>query len=390
MSKKDWQERAEQFGAWIAAQVEWATPRIWDALKRFSAWVGKTSVWITLATLWAITQGVKHAVMWPSYRLGESGKHPYMIGMGWAFVLTSLIWSACICGYLWVSGTEIGNYWVTEPQGSEVQEPGEMSPACNEECIAKIRASRTQIKAIEENEVRYVLDRYNDEYVSSSTWRTRAQSCLDHWDVFEEAERRTLYPAELLAGKAFVEALGCKFIAATNGDGGIGPMQITNISNAHKKAAARALGLSVGELRYKENSPTGYLHNVILGAIVLSDYEHKMKSRGVGILAYNTGMGGATLGTMGARGFMRRANIKRPYEGRTISEFRGAIPDSLNGGARPRIYVDRILAGAVIVDRAKRGLPLVKLSDGELQLEDIPGWNPACDGDRLVAQPTCS
>jgi hypothetical protein len=82
---------------------------------------------------------------------------------------------------------------------------------------------------------------------------------------------------------------------------------------------------------------------------------------------------------------MQRAGIKAPYTGHQISDFRGAIPDSLNKGARPKIYVDRVLASAVMVDRAHRGLPLVQLDT--LDLQDIPGYDPSRDGEQFVARP---
>jgi len=134
--------------------------------------------------------------------------------------------------------------------------------------------------------------------------------------------------------------------------------------------AERILGLAPSGLRYKEDSETGYLHNVILGAVVLSHYEEMFDSRGAGILAYNHGPGNV-------RRAMKRAGLGTTSH-RTISEFRGTVPDRLKNGGRPRVYLDRVLAGAVMVRRARLGMALEPIDT--LTLEDIPGAHPKEDG----------
>ncbi len=363
-------------------KIDWIVwrRRASEGLVRFLRVVWVIAVWLMVT----LRKTLHMLIMWPSFRLPAESRKPYLIGLAWSAVLTSAIWLLPLLYFGTTLWPEQNDEEDIAEELASTEEAVATSTACGPSCVAEIRAARKGIAPIEANEARYVLDRYNNEYVNSASWRKRTEGCLSHWDAFQKAERLTLYPAELLAGKAFVEALGCQFIGATNGDGGIGPMQITHVSPKHLKDAATALGISVRELRYKENSPTGYLHNVVLGAYVFGDYEVLMKSRGVGMLAYNAGPGHPTTGRMGARGFMRRASLGLPYTGRQLSDFRGVIPDSLNRGARPKVYVDRVLAGAVMVDRAHRGLPLVQLDT--LNLKDIPGHDPRRDGERFVAK----
>lgn len=329
----------------------------------------------------ALVLSVYRLVMWPSLYLDLPRQKMYSVGLAWGVVLTATTQYFALNPLMQRWRDE--KVEVTEAEPSPVATViGESNGVCSAKCVEKIRASRARIVGIEPNEVRYVRERYNDEYVNSATWRERAKNCVKHWDAFEEAEKRTLYPAELLAGKAFVEALGCQFIRATNGDGGIGPMQITRVPPEYLDMAAQNFGIPRSALRYKEDSEVGYRHNVVLGAITLSEYEILLESRGPGILAYNTGPGHPRTGKAGARGYMRVAGLDGS-KGHTISDFRGAIPDMTPSKARPRIYVDRILAGAVMVDRARRDLPLVPLGPGDLTLEDIPGNDPRRDGEQF-------
>ena len=250
-----------------------------------------------------------------------------------------------------------------------IQEPdrqtknvGMSVPGCDSDCQNRIHLSRTKVAPIEANEVRYVLKIVQDEY-SANLWQARLKTCLDKWEYFERAQRVTMYPAGLLAGKAYVEGAGCRFLRS--GDGGYGPMQITSPTARHVKDVATMLGLKASNVKWKED----YWHNVLLGAVMLSDFENEFESRGVGIFAYNSGPGAT-------RKYMRKANIK-DFTGRTISDFRGAIPTGFSDGARPRIYLDRVLAGAVLVQRAKNGQPTTGIK--RLELHDIPGAVPVQD-----------
>jgi len=177
----------------------------------------------------------------------------------------------------------------------------------------------------------------------------------------------TRYPAELIAGMSLIEAEGCQFIPARNGDGGIGPMQITGYPGSGIiKRAAKILSISEGEVDYKND----YLHNVVVGTAILANYESQLQSRGPGLLAYNRGPGNV-------RKDMRRAKLTS-LKRRVLSDFRGAIPYSAGRGGKPRIYADKVLAGMVMIDRMSRGLTLNTLSS--LDLDEIPGSDPSQDG----------
>ena len=182
-----------------------------------------------------------------------------------------------------------------------------------------------------------------------------------------EAEQLTRYPAELIAGISLIEAEGCKFISARNGDGGTGPMQITGYPGSGViKRSAKILKIPESQVDYKTN----YLHNVVVGTVILANYESQLQSRGPGLLAYNRGPGNV-------RKDMRRAKLTS-FKRRVLSDFRGAIPYSAGRGGKPRIYADKVLAGMVMIDRERKGLPLSQLT--EIELENIPGSDPSQDG----------
>lgn len=233
---------------------------------------------------------------------------------------------------------------------------------CDSECQAVIRASRSLLTPIEANETRYVLMRLQQEY-SAPLWQNRIITCLAHWDDFEWAHRYTLYPTAFIAGKAYVEGAGCKF--AKSFDGGYGPLQVTHPTRRQIQDVANMLHVKESEVAWKTN----YRHNLLLGLVMFSYAENEFSSRGPGILAYNTGAGGV-------RKHMRKAGLTI-FTKREISNFRGTIPEQLKSGACPKIYVDRVLAGAVLMDRAHRKLPTVGIAS--LTLADIPGANPKTD-----------
>ena len=250
---------------------------------------------------------------------------------------------------------------------------------CDAECQTVIKTRRATIVGIEENEVRYVQAELRREYASSTLWNTtRVQTCVANWGMYVKAQQYTLYPAALLAGKAYVEGAGCTF--AHSGDGGYGPMQITTPEAWHENAVGAMLheprswvkDAWHGKLTGESGPSWSYWTNVLVGAVMLSGYEEQFNSRGVGIFAYNSGPGAA-------KKYMREGNLAG-YGDHQISDFRGALPESFRDGSRPRIYVDRILAGAVMVDRAHRGL---QVTDGswidQLTLADIPGADPRKD-----------
>ena len=226
---------------------------------------------------------------------------------------------------------------------------------------------RSLVRGIEPNETQYVLKQYNA-YVKGNTWHSWTTDCTtEYWHYFVEAEQLTRYPAELIAGISLIEAEGCKFISARNGDGGTGPMQITGYPGSGViKRSAKILKIPESQVDYKTN----YLHNVVVGTVILANYESQLQSRGPGLLAYNRGPGNV-------RKDMRRAKLTS-FKRRVLSDFRGAIPYSAGRGGKPRIYADKVLAGMVMIDRERKGLPLSQLT--EIELENIPGSDPSQDG----------
>lgn len=262
---------------------------------------------------------------------------------------------------------------------------------CNADCQVKIATRRATIVPIEGNEVEYVRKRLREEYANpaSPIWQTdRIRTCMENWPFYERAQEYTMIPAAFLAGKAYVESGGCRFVDATNGDGGKGPMQITTPSKWHEEAVGAMLHeprsfVRKGWKGQLDDPNMNYWVNVLMGAVMLSGFEEQFNSRGVGILAYNAGPGNVA-------SYMRAAGVAGCYgdvphscDNYQISQFRGTIPEITRTKAKPRIYVDRILAGVVMVDRAHRGLPVTDGSwiDG-LTLADIPGANPQRDSIR--------
>jgi|GEM_PF-5757542 len=304
------------------------------------------------------------------WREETTSRKGWIYGAVWATLLYSMLLSV----YLFVSKPQSASLVdvaeeITKPSIVEqvkAKLPGIMlgNQPCAVKCQRIIRESRAKLTGIEENEVSYALAQYNS--LLSSGWARKAESCYkEHYQHFEKAQSYTMYPAALIAGKALLEGDGCKFVNAYNGDGGKGPMQITHPSARHIAATTTMLGLEANELQWKGN----YLHNVLLGTVMLSDFEDMFRSRGVGMLAYNRGPGNV-------RNDMRKAGIT-DFENKVVSDFRGAIPEKAGIGGRPRIYIDKILAASVMMQRLQDGKPLVELFS--LSLEDIPGSDPAKD-----------
>lgn len=291
------------------------------------------------------------------------GRRSWLYGAVWGAIIFLTIGAGF---QLWPNGEQSASLVeIIEETADKVMAPTSTTGACGAKCQETIRTSRSHLRGIEENEVRYVLVQYNT-YVASSGWRTKAQNCYaQHWEAFATAQRYTLYPAELIAGKALIEGDGCRFVNSYNGDGGKGPMQITHPDSSHIRATGQMLGTTKEGVRWQSD----YLHNVLLGTVMLSDFENMFGSRGVGILAYNRGPGNV-------RRDMRRGNLDSTKH-RVISDFRGSIPERAGIGGKPRVYVDKILAGAVIMSRVAHGKPLVALDS--LSLSDIPGADPSQD-----------
>ena len=318
--------------------------------------------WVLIPAWRALTAFVRITAVRP-WRGESPSRSSWAFGGLWGIILCTLVF----VGYqIWPSGEQSASMVeIIEETADQVVAPTSTTGACGTKCQETIRESRSRLRGIEENEVRYVLKQYNA-YVASAIWRTKAQNCYEqYWEHFAAAQRYTMYPAELIAGKALIEGDGCRFVDARNGDGGKGPMQITHPDDRHIRATGIMLGTSYEGVRWKSD----YRHNVLLGTVMLSDFEDMFGSRGVGILAYNRGPGNV-------RKDMRRASITSDKR-RVISDFRGGIPERAGRGGKPRIYVDKILAGAVIMSRLAQGKGLVPLET--MNLGDIPGSDPSKD-----------
>ena len=230
--------------------------------------------------------------------------------------------------------------------------------------VEKVRNARARIAPFTEDILPGVRTEYNT-YVGSSVWRERAMNCLRSMEQFKKAERLTLFPAELLAGIALHESAGCN-MGARDRMGGRGWMQLTHISLVrHVAPAARMLGVDRSEMRYQ----TDVEHNLLTGVMVLDDYERKMGSRPLGLLAYN-------MGTGGVRRAMVRTGWSAGEERPTIVEMRGVLRNDAR--AKPRVYVQKVLATAVMMRRVANGDPLTPLK--RLSPNDVPGWDPREDG----------
>ncbi len=322
-------------------------------------------------------------------RWNDTERHRASAGYG-AMLTLALTLLVCLCAETMSScaGGEGGDAEednaLAEIIGESVSAPVASGP-CNARCREAVRRERQRITPIEENEASYVLREYNV-LVRSSVWRDRAKRCAEIMPVFETAQSYSLHPAPFIAGISLVESEGCRFLTAHNGDGGVGPMQITSKDLQSFAVVGGWLGMTTeevtranchhvrGEARRRcarEADQRQFLVNVLTGSVMLDAGERSLQSRGPALIAYNRG-GGNVRKDMGK---VLDDDASRRH--RTISEFRGAIPCPGNGWGCARKYADKVLAGAVLVDRAHRGLPLVELES--LRREDIPGWNPALD-----------
>ena len=246
---------------------------------------------------------------------------------------------------------------------------------CDDACREKIKAARAIIRPVGEDIVPYVLAEYNA-YVSKtgSPWQARAKHCASTYaQEFQETEKLTLYPESLVGGIALHESAGCN-PKASDRAGGKGLMQLTNISRArHVAPIAKMLHKGINDVAYK----TDILENMLVGMMVFDDYERRLKepgfagSRAHGMLGYNEGVGGV-------RRDMRQMGWQSgqvmPSVGAMIAK--GVLRSDRK--MKPREYVPRVLACALMYDRAKRGLPIGPLAS--LNYRDIPGVDPRHDG----------
>jgi len=219
-----------------------------------------------------------------------------------------------------------------------------------------ICAKRTKLRPMEASMLPIITKRYNARLAQHGI-DIYIERCLSFRDIFTQVESLTLLPAALIAGFAMSESGGCKQSArGSNGD--ISIMQIFASSAKHRRTTAKLLDIKVDNLDYSENP----LHNILLGAVILADYENRASSRFHGILSYNTGPTG-----------MRR--IARKIK-------RGTLPPLIAMRAKAptttiKHYVERVIADATIMMAALEGT-LIQPHDA-LSPTQIPGWNPADD-----------
>jgi hypothetical protein len=294
--------------------------------------------------------------------LRQSGefRKGFAAALAWAIMLAILWWVGA-----WMLGAAqefAENFWDDE----RVLARGEKTPSDPDapDYVGRVRAARARIASFNEDILPHVAREYNA-YVRAETWRRRANNCFKHMEQFREAERLTLYPAELLAGIALHESAGCN-MGARDAAGGRGWMQLTHITpSLHLRPAAQMLRLPAQQVNYKGNQE----HNLLVGIMVLDDYERRLKSREHGLLAYNMGVGGV-------RRAMRAAGWTAGEPLPTVTDIRPHLRNDRR--ARPRVYVARVLATAVMMHRLATSKPLTPLK--RLRPEDVPGWDPKDDG----------
>ncbi|MFH1632007.1 MAG: transglycosylase SLT domain-containing protein [bacterium] len=232
----------------------------------------------------------------------------------------------------------------------------------------KICDARREVAPMEKGLLTKITEQYNIE--QKGVWPKWAASCAEHREVFEQAEYYTMYPAAFIAGFAMHESAGCK-MSAKDWAGGRGWMQITHISpSRHINPIATMLGIEPSEVDYRSDP----LHNVLVGVMVLDDYERSFMSRPHGIQAYNMGPGGV-------RKAMAKLGWRRGKSLPTILDMKPHL--RYDKRMKPRVYVQKIAAAVIMMDKVLNGEPIERKEKGTFSKSDIPGWDPADDGDRF-------
>lgn len=193
----------------------------------------------------------------------------------------------------------------------------------------------------------------------TSPWRFYARRCPQFAAYFRTVEERTLYPASFVGGIALHESR-CAF-GDSDWAGGRGFMQVTSVDRRrHLEPIAKMLHIPVEKLDYRGD----VLHNVLVGVMILDDYERQLGSRPHGLLAYNMGPGGV------------RSAIRRSGRGGLPSVAELMPHLAYTKRMKPRVYVPKVLASVVLYDRTVRGVKLA----APISSSDIQGWNPGRDG----------
>ncbi len=230
------------------------------------------------------------------------------------------------------------------------------------EWVKTVKKERSKISPFNESLLQKVTEQYNLD-LNHRDW---AKRCLEYREVFEQAHELTLYPTAFIAGIAMHESGGCN-ASASDWAGGRGLMQITSTpSKKYRRAVAGLTGIEVNNLDWHQDPLT----NVMMGIIFLDDYERRLGSRPHGLLAYNMGVGG-----------VRKTARKAGWRSGPMPEMIQLKPHlRYNRKMKPRIYVQRILASVVMMDRVMHGQTIEKL-ERKLEPADVPGWYP--DEDNL-------
>ncbi len=233
--------------------------------------------------------------------------------------------------------------------------------------VGIVRAARARIRPMDKDILPFVMEAYN-EYVGQARWKKGAKRCHANRAMFKHAEELTLMPTDYVAGIALHESLGCN-MGARDWAGGRGFMQLTHI-NKGRHVAPMLVMLHRPSLNYNTNPE----HNLFVGIMVFDDYERQMGSRSHGLLAYNMGPGGVRKVVKN----MGRSTKALP----TVAQMR----PHLHYGKRqkPRVYVERVLACAVMMRRLAQGKELTRISS--LEPSDIPGFYPKDDGAQLASR----
>ncbi len=228
-------------------------------------------------------------------------------------------------------------------------------------CSWETSDDTSSVAPITEDVLPLVTQQYNTQVKSHKQW---AKRCMIDWELFEKASELSGYKPPFIAGFAMHESGGCK-MSARDRAGGRGFMQITSKPSANYRArVATMANVPVSELDYKNNP----LHNVLMGTVFLADYESRLGSRSHGILAYNMGVGGV-------KGTVRRMgkSMKHPP---SVPEMAPHLKYTRR--IKPRVYLWKVLASVIMMDKASRGKELKKV-DKDFTPDDIPGWDPMDD-----------
>ena len=221
------------------------------------------------------------------------------------------------------------------------------------------------------------LKEYNA-YVRSGVAK-KGIRCLKYEKDFIKAAKISGYPKTFLMGIAMHECI-CD-PKSVDWAGGIGLMQITPLRQGKHKGkvnpklirkVAKTLKIKIKDVDVRRNN----FHNIMAGAAELQMYETRLLSRAHGILAYNMGVGG-----------VRRTIRKMGYN---FNKFPRNLPNikkmmrhlRYDRKMKPRVYVPKVLASVVIIDRIKNKRPLRRLK--KLKPQDISGWDPMEDPWRLA------